>query len=70
MKYTVSMKFAAPKYDETRKCVKCGGSASVGFNFDEELIHRVCKTCGYAWRELPLDRQQEGTKDDDSSLIE
>jgi len=45
------------KYDQTRRCPKCAGSARTDYLFKK--IQRICNRCGYVWHEEPLDFMQD-----------
>lgn len=57
-----------PRYDQRRRCPKCGGVATVSFDtglgFDfirnnsppwGQVLDRKCSCCGHGWMERPLD---------------
>lgn len=61
------------RYSKKSKCEKCGGSdVSSSYCNDwlryhashqakhiaDEVIHRYCRNCGYAWNEAPLKKSR------------
>ena len=53
------------KYNEDRKCPKCGGRASTNFikstgmDIEPTGLKRTCCNCGYSWFEESLDGENK-----------
>jgi ribosomal protein S27AE len=56
------------RFDESLGCPKCGSgfvTTKHGSRYavlQDEYLHRACERCGYLWREIPLDRDENDAK--------
>ena len=61
------------KFDENKKCLKCGSSANTKYNKNLDVMVRTCILCGFVWEEEPLNSKKnrnESTKEDQKLLLE